>query len=370
MGAGAQPGPTMGHSPAVSASEETLAIPRVVAVVGPTAAGKSTLALRLAEAAGCRLFACDSVQVYRGMDIGSAKPDADERSRVPHEMIDLVDPDATFSAGAFARHAHERARLVAGEDAPRLVMCGGTGLYLRAFAWTSSRVEGGFDDSSRDGVGSAPFAADPASADPASADPSREDPERLAFEREWESKEAKKPGCAHAELQRIDAETAAGIHPNNVVRVLRALWLCRFHGAPISGLRAKDPPRLRVALSCIRLEPPAEQLRAQIFARCDAMMARGWLGEVEKLLAQGYDAELKSMQALGYKQLVAHLSGACTRDEAVDEIKMRTWQYARRQRTWFRHQLAEVPVTTVTNPDELSTADVRACLDFLETPIA
>lgn len=292
------------------------AMPRVLAIVGPTAAGKSALALELARAHGLPVFACDSVQVYRGLDIGSAKPTAAERAAVPHELIDVVDPDASFSAGDYASLAHariDRIKLNHATRSPTVILCGGTGLYLRAFAWTQSVRPG--------------------------EDLSREDPQRRAFEAKWEAAEAAAPGAVARELARLDAKTAADIHPKNVVRALRALWLCELHGRPVSEVRAEDPPRLRVDLRCVYIEPEREQLRARIFARCDEMMAQGWMGEVEKLLAAGYHPGLKSMRSLGYKQLCAHAQGEIGLDQAVEQIKAQTWAYARRQRTWFRHQL-------------------------------
>ena len=283
-----------------------MSLPRAIAVVGPTAAGKSALGLQIAERYGLSILCCDSVQVYRGLDVGSAKPGPAERARARHELIDLVDPDARFSAGDYARAA--AAALGGGPG----LFVGGTGLYLRAAAWTMSGAE--IDDESRA-------------------------PARAAFEGEWSAREASGPGAAHRELTRRDPETAAAIHPRNLVRTLRALWLCEAHGEAVSAVRRRDPPRARLHLAALVIDPGVEAVDRAIDARCDAMLAAGWLAEVEGLRAAGYDARHKAMRSLGYHQLLAHLEGRMSLDAAIAAIKLETRHYARRQRTFFRWQL-------------------------------
>lgn len=292
----------------MSASEAIAGLPRALAIVGPTASGKSRLALWLAERLGLPVLCCDSVQVYRGLDIGSAKPEAAVRERVAHRLIDLVDPDEAFSAGDYAEAAGRE--LAAGPG----LFAGGTGLYLRAAAFTSS------GDSVAD------------------ADP----PARAAFTAIWEAREREAAGSVHAALVERDPVTAAEIHPRNVVRAMRALWLCEAHGQPVSRVRAVDPPRARMALALVILDPPPGLLGPAIDARCDAMMRAGFLAEVEMLREAGYRARHKSMRSLGYRQLDEYLDGA--REErrlaaAVAGIKAETRGYARRQRTYFRSQL-------------------------------
>ncbi len=303
------------------ATDEVRGLPRALAIVGPTASGKSRLALWLAQRLGSPVLCCDSVQVYRGLDIGSAKPDATLQGRVAHRLIDLVAPDADFSAGDYAAAA-----LAEVGEGPAL-FAGGTGFYLRAAAWTNSG----------DGTADA------------------DDVARAAFTDDWERREREQPGCVHAALSRTDPETAATIHPRNVVRALRALWLCEAHGGPVSALRAVDPPRPRLALALVVLEPDQAALDRAIDARCDAMMRAGFLAEVEMLREAGYDARHKSMRSLGYRQLLDHLdhldhrAGHHSLADAVAAIKLATRHYARRQRTYFKTQLpsaSRIAVTT------------------------
>lgn len=296
--------------------EGSSSLPRALAIVGPTASGKSRLALWLAARLGLPVLCCDSVQVYRGLDIGSAKPDAALRARVPHRLIDLAAPDEAFSAGDYAAAALRE--LGAGPG----LFAGGTGFYLRAAAFTHSGEDIGDAD----------------------------EPGRAAFTAQWEARERESPGSVHAALTRADPATAASIHPRNVVRALRALWLCEAHGQPVSLVRAADPPRARVALALVILDPPAALLGPAIDARCDAMMRAGFLAEVEMLREAGYSARHKSMRSLGYRQLDAYLEERAHHDHHHDRqgglarvvaaIKAETRSYARRQRTYFRHQLA------------------------------
>ncbi len=283
----------------------TSPLPRALAIVGPTASGKSRLSVWLAERLGMPVLVCDSVQVYRGLDVGSAKPDAALQARVPHRLIDLVAPDAEFSAGDYAAAA--LAELGRGPG----LFAGGTGFYLRAAAWTYSGVALGDED----------------------------DAGRAAFTEAWQVREREAPGSAHAALVRADPETAAQIHPRNVVRAVRALWLCEAHGQPVSRVRAADPPRARLDLALVILEPEVAALERAIDDRCDAMMRAGFLAEVEMLREAGYDARRKSMRSLGYRQLLDHLEGHLSLADAVAAIKRETRQYARRQRTYFRSQL-------------------------------
>lgn len=296
-----------------------MSLPRAIAVVGPTASGKSSLGLRIAERFGLAVLCCDSVQVYRGLDVGSAKPGAAERARARHALLDLVDPDQEFSAGDYARAAMSE---VGGGPA---LFVGGTGFYLRAAGWTQS------------GTG----------------DPDGPDrPVSAAFEAEWGAREEGDPGAAHRELTRRDPETAAAIHPRNFVRTLRALWLCETHGEPVSAVRRRDPPRPRLHLAMIVLDPGVDVVDRAIDARCDAMVRAGWLAEVEGLRACGYHARHKAMRSLGYHQLLEHVEGRTSLDAAIAAIKLETRHYARRQRTYFRTQLPAALRFDVQDPTE------------------
>lgn len=299
-------------------------LPRVLAIVGPTASGKSRLGVWMAERLGWPVLCCDSVQVYRGLDIGSAKAGPELQGRVPHRLIDLVDPDVEFSAGDYAAAAHEE--LARGPG----LLVGGTGFYLRAAAWTYS------GDGEQEGR-SVPT----------------QDPLRAAFTAGWEAREREAPGAVHAALVRADPITAAAIHPRNVVRSLRALWLCETSGGAISEVRAADPPRPRLRVGLVVLEPVTADLDRAIDERCAAMLRAGLVDEVEMLRGRGYDARHKSMRSLGYRQILSHLDGQLSLDEAQAAIGLATRQYARRQRTYFRNQLGGDSVelrVTVTAP--------------------
>lgn len=320
----------------------TDALPRAVAIVGPTAAGKSALAISLAQALELPILCCDSVQVYRGLDIGSAKPSAADRARADHRLLDLVDPDESFSSGQYAARAlSELARGPA-------IICGGTGLYLRATVSTHSSD-----------IDEAALAQTQArSSDHADA--------RASFESEWLEREASEPGAIHRELSRRDPTTAAQIHPNNVIRALRAVWLCETHGEPISAVRQRNPPRPRVELMVVVLDPGVAVVDAAINRRCEAMLARGWLAEVEKLVAAGYDARCKAMRSLGYRELLETVAGRSTLEQAQSAIERATRDYARRQRTYFRHQFRDlVPmerIVHIEHPEACPAARIQSFL--------
>ncbi|MBZ5716041.1 tRNA (adenosine(37)-N6)-dimethylallyltransferase MiaA [Nannocystis pusilla] len=293
-------------------------LPRLLAVVGPTASGKSRLAVALAERLQLPIFCCDSVQIYRGLDIGSAKVDLATRQRVPHHLLDLVDPDEDFSAGDYQQAAWQLLAHSAG------LFVGGTGFYLRAVVRTHS-------------------GADPVADAPAS------DPRRAAFSAQWEARERERAGAVHAELERRDPQAAAAIHPRNVVRALRALWLCEAHDRPVSLVRAEDPQRARARLLAVVLEPEVAALDRAIDDRCDAMIRAGFVAEVGNLVHAGYDSRHRSMRSLGYRQILDHLAGQSLGD-AVAAIKQETRRYARRQRSYFRHQLAPERTLAVPRP--------------------
>jgi tRNA dimethylallyltransferase len=317
--------------------------PRAVAIVGPTAAGKSAAALELATSLGLPILCCDSVQVYRGLDIGSAKPSLDDRSKATHFGIDLVEPDADFSAGEYARHA----RAVLDREGPAIV-CGGTGLYLRALGWSYS------GDGDEDSTGERARKADRGA-------------DREHFEATWQDRENTNPGAVHRALADVDPLTAAQIHPRNVVRAVRALWLCEREGEPISELRRREPPRTLVDLLLVVIDPGVEVVDRAIAARCDAMLDAGWIREVENLRAAGYDARHRSMRSLGYRQVLEHLAGIRSREATRDAIVHATRNYARRQRTYFRHQFRDLlppeQIVHVASVDEFPRAMIGAWLD-------
>ena len=273
----------------------------LVAVVGPTAVGKSRAALDLAERLGGEIVSADSRQVYRLMDIGTAKPTLQVRARVPHHLIDVVDPDEPFTLACYRDLAlaaiagiHQRGKL------PLLV--GGSGLYVRAVT---------------EGLTVPAVPPDPAL--------------RLELEARAQSEGA---DILHRELAAVDPASAQRIDPRNTRRVIRALEVWRRTGQPISRLQVVEPPPFRV----LKLGLTAERGRLynMIDQRVDRMMATGFLEEVRSLVSKGYHWDLPSMSGLGYRQLGEYLRGEVDLETAVRKIKYRTHRYARQQYTWFR----------------------------------
>jgi len=274
----------------------------VIAVCGPTASGKSRLAMLLSDLLPMEILNFDSMQVYRGMDIGTAKPDAKDRKKVPHHLLDLRDPDEPFSAGQYVPLFREAAKEVAARG--RLpVAVGGTGLYLRG-------ALGGLF----------------------------EGPERNEELRgELRRMEEENPGALYSMLEKKDPKTAVRTMPKDMVRIIRALEVLDLTGAPISELQHGhgfgDRP-FRDRIYC--LNPVRENLYSWIEERVDQMMEAGFLREVEGLREKGYSRDLASMKALGYRELRAHLDGEMSLEEAVGLIKRNTRRYAKRQLTWFK----------------------------------
>ena len=277
---------------------------RFVAILGPTASGKSALGLALAERLGGEIVACDSQQVYVGMDIGTAKPTAEERRRVPHHAVDLVRPDEVFHAARWAAVARAAIADIAARGRLPIVV-GGTGLYYRAL------VTGLFEAPPPDEAIRARHRAE-AAADGVEA--------------------------LHARLATIDPEAAAAIRVRDLVRISRALEIHEQTGVPITTLRRRAAAPADLAATVLLLDPPLATSRARITARVEQMISAGFLDEVRALRAAGYGPQLKPLQALGYRQLGAVLDGTMSLADAVAETIQATVAYARRQRTWFRKQ--------------------------------
>lgn len=275
---------------------------KTIIIAGPTASGKSDLAVRLASLYDGEIISADSMQVYRRMDIGTAKPTLDERGGIPHHMIDIIEPDEEFCAARFASLALEKIREMHGRGKNPFV-AGGTGLYIK----TLTR-----------GIFKGP------EADPAL---------RANLE-----KEVEEHGSArlHERLKAVDPAGAAAIHPNNRARVIRALEVYTLSKKPISEFHREhafsDEPlqTLKIGLKVER-----EELYERINARVERMMADGLLEETRGLLGAGYSPSLKPMGGLGYKEMVDYLDGRCALDEAVENLKRNTRRYAKRQMTWF-----------------------------------
>jgi tRNA dimethylallyltransferase len=296
----------------------------VIALVGPTAVGKTALSIELAQALNGEIVSADSRQVYRQMDIGTAKPSAAERAAVPHHLIDVVDPDEDFSLGVYQDAAVAAiADIAARGRLPLLV--GGTGQYLAAVlqGWNIPRVP--------------------------------PQPElRAALERQAEQEGA---AALHARLAQVDPEAAANIQATNVRRVIRALEVYEVTGTPISVLQTHQPPPYRIQTFWLTL--PAPTLYARIDARVDAMMANGLLDEVRALVQRGYSWNLPAMSSLGYREFQPLLEGRGSEAEAVERLKFNTHAFARRQPNWFR-RLPEVRQFAADAPDLF--AQVRSAI--------
>jgi len=275
--------------------------PKLIVILGPTAVGKTELSLRLAEQLGGEIVSADSRLLYRGMDIGTAKPRVAERARVRHHLIDVADPDETWSLPVFQRAAAEA---IAGIQSRGLVplLVGGTGQYLRAIleGWSPPAV------APRPGL-------------------------RAALEA-W-AEEIGAQGL-HARLARLDPDASNKIEPRNLRRTVRALEVTLSTGQRFSSQRGRGEPRY--AALQIGLSRPRPALYARIDQRIQAMLAAGWLDEVRALLAAGYAPEVPSLSAIGYRQLIQHLRGEISLEEAVMLIKRGTRVFVRRQANWFK----------------------------------
>jgi tRNA dimethylallyltransferase len=273
-----------------------------VAIVGPTASGKTAVALHVAGALGTEIISVDSRQIYRRLDIGTAKPTPEEIRRVRHHLVDFVEPRENYSVGQYRRAVE--ALVPRFEDAGMVpLFVGGTGLYLKAVL---------------EGLCPAP---------PANSDL-----------RQWLKRASRFPaGGLHELLARIDPEAAGRIHPHDTYRLTRALEVYYLTGETLSSRqgrhRSADRP-FRSLVICLRRD--AADLKDRIGRRLDQMLAAGFADEVARLLDDGCDPGLPSLRAVGYPQMIRHLQGETSLDEAAAQIRRSTWQYARRQMTWFR----------------------------------
>jgi tRNA dimethylallyltransferase len=277
--------------------------PRPILLAGPTAVGKSEIALRLAEKIGGEIISVDSMQVYRGLDLGTAKPSAADRARVPHHLIDVVDLNTPFDAAKFIELAGKAVTEI--QSRSRVpILCGGTGLYFKAFL---------------EGLGDAP---------PADA--------KLRAELE-----ATPLADLQRELAERDPATYETIDRQNLRRVIRAIEVIRLTGKKFSEQRANwnpQPSTLNPQPS-FGLTRSNADLHARIEARVDEMFRGGLVAETEQLLKRGLAQNQTALQALGYRQVVEHLRGERSLAETIELVKIRTRQFAKRQMTWFRGQM-------------------------------
>jgi tRNA dimethylallyltransferase len=294
---------------------------RLIAIVGPTASGKTPLAMALAGRIGGEIINADSRQTYRGMDIGTAKPSTADRERVRHHLIDVADPDEAFSLARYLDVAHDTLDHCWSRGVPPLLV-GGTGQYVWALieGWRVPRV-----------------------------------PPDKQLRAELEQLLAREGVDALArELERVDPATARDIDTKNPRRLIRAIEVFRVTGRPLSEWRAAQPPAFAstiIGLSCERAE-----LYRRIDARVDAMISSGFLDEVRGLIDRGYACDLPSMSSIGYRQLCQHFAGELSLDDAIARIKTETHRLARMQHNWFRANDSRIRWIDVTTSDPLDAA--------------
>ena len=303
----------------------------IPAVVGPTASGKTALSLALGARLDCEIVCCDSMQIYREMDIGTAKPTAEERARLPHHMLDFLPPGAPYSAADYAQDA-----LAAMQDirtrGKTPLLCGGTGLYLASLR-----------------RGGAPLASPPA--DPAL---------RAALTAKGETPEGRE--ALHAELAACDPAAAAATHPNNLRRVVRALEIYRLSGKTKTEWDAlsRTAPTLPIIPIGIRFRD-RNLLAARIEKRIDQMLAEGLCDEVRRLRDAGiFEGDTTAAQAIGYKELLPYLAGECSLAEAREALILATRHYAKRQMTWFSADESVVWLTADREDGSIRTAEELA----------
>lgn len=276
---------------------------RFIVLAGPTAAGKTSLSIEIAKKIGAEIVSADSVQIYKHLDVGSAKPTHKEQQGIPHHMIDFVELDDNYSAARYQEDARACILDIASRKRVPLVV-GGTGLYVHALTY----------DVDFTGVC-----------------------EDAAYRKELRAlAEEKGRLFLHGMLQNQDPERAGAIHPNNTKRVIRALEIIK------TGKKADDRsydfrrPLPAADILMLGITRDRAALNARIDQRVDDMMEAGLIGEVEEILKAGYSPELPSLQGLGYKEMILHLRGECTLKEAIGRIKQGTRHFAKRQMTWFR----------------------------------
>lgn len=278
----------------------------LIVLTGPTAVGKTKLSIALAKAAGCEIISADSMQVYRYMDIGSAKIRPEEMDGVRHYLVDVLEPDEEFHVVRFAQMAREAMEEIYAKGKIPLIV-GGTGFYIQAVTRDIDFTDGEQDS---------------------------------GYRRELEALAAEKGAdFLHRMLRQVDEKSAAAIHPNNVKRVIRALEFYRENGYPISEHNEREQQKeTPYNLAYFVLDEDRDLLYERIDRRVDQMLEEGLEEEVKALRDRGYDRSLVSMQGLGYKEMLAYLDGEYDLAEAVRIIKRDTRHFAKRQITWFKRE--------------------------------
>jgi len=304
----------------------------IVALLGPTGSGKSRLAMDLAIALGGEIISCDALQVYRHMDIGTAKPTREERARVPHHMLDLRDPGQDFSAGDYQRLAREALSEISLRGRLPLLV-GGTGFYFRAL------IDGLFEG------------------------PGRSDELRSRMRRIVDSRGAP---SLHRALQRVDPQSAGRIMPTDASRIIRAYEVYFLTGKTMSWWQDQPRDALRGYRSLrLGISWPRDTLYQRINDRVEQMLQAGFVGEVKELLKQ-HPRSSQAFKAIGYRQIAAYLEGQCKLEQAVEEIQRESRRYAKRQLTWFHSDPQIVWLEASLGPEELAAQGLKLIRDFLE----
>ncbi|MDG2064004.1 MAG: tRNA (adenosine(37)-N6)-dimethylallyltransferase MiaA [SAR324 cluster bacterium] len=276
----------------------------IVVVAGPTASGKSDLALRLAQEFDGELICSDSMQVYRQFDIGTAKPTLSEQKLIPHHQLDLIDPDGNYSAGKYERDTSIIIQQIQ-QRGHLPILVGGTGLYYRALMYGISNIP--------------------------------KIPEKLRQEL-FSLQEEHGTSYCWEQLQKHDPQTAKRLHPNDTSRIMRSLEVVLATGTSIADFQLQQPfAEARYPVLAIAYEWERSVLYERINQRTRKMLKSGWIEEVEMLL-ESYPPELKPLQAIGYREIVEHLQNKLKQEALVKKIQLRTRQYAKRQMTWFRRE--------------------------------
>jgi len=306
----------------------------LIAIVGPTAVGKTALALRLALDLPVEVVSADSRQVYRGMDIGTAKPTVEEQQRVKHHLLDIIDPDEPFTLAQYQEMAYAAIDDVHHRGCTPLLV-GGTGLYVRAVleGFSIPRVE----------------------------------PDKRLREELYAKAASNGHEVLHRRLRELDPVAAERIDGRNVRRVVRALEVCYLTGKPMSSLQQSSPPPYRVLQ--IGLIMSRDLLYQRIDERVEHMLSAGLVGEVRSLIERGYGDNLPSMSGLGYRQICMHLRGDVSLEDAVVLIKQQTRRFVRQQANWFREDDPRISWYDASQP-AFSEAVLARIRGFLEEPLS
>lgn len=278
-------------------------LPKILCVVGPTASGKTAYAIELARENNGEIVSCDSMQIYKYMNIGTAKATAEERAEVPHHMIDFVDPNRDYSVADFVTDARACiAEILSRGKMP--VLCGGTGLYIDSVLKSVEFSPQKRDNKLRDEL--------------------------------WKKAEQDGAESVYEILKELDPIEADKVHYNNVKRVIRAIEICKT-----TGMTKTEADKLSIGKPMYNptiygLNMPREKLYERIDRRVDIMVEQGLVGEVRQLLNMGIRRDSTAMQAIGYKELVRYIDGLCDFETAIEDIKRESRRYAKRQLTWFR----------------------------------